>query len=156
MDSTTRITRECSINELNPALRDAMRAHIVQYQLGPIEDDILMCCETTSIRQKTGLFGGTEDSISAVFVTPKWLVWADSVKRNAATIGAGQLKQISIRDYKTTAMYAVIPDMGINVTGRFTDVNKTGAVFIGLGLQADGQKFQQILEDAIKKASNNH
>ncbi len=156
MDSTTRITRECSINELNPILRDAMRAHIAQYHLGPIEDDILMCCETTSIRQKTGLFGGTEESISAAFVTPQWLVWADSIKRNAASIGAGQLKQINIRDYEKTAMQAVIPDMGINVTGRYTDVNKTGAVFIGLGPQADGKKFIQILEEAIKKATTYH
>jgi hypothetical protein len=109
--------------------------------------------ETLSARQKNGLFGGIKTTRSAVYVTPKWLVWADSSDRNEASAGAAQLKHIEVRDYRTTSSYAIAPDHGLNITGRYTDKNKTGITFIMLGSEPDGQKFRQILEEALGKAT---
>ena len=154
MATTTRATRECSLNELNPALRDAMRAIATEHAMGDLETGILMCCETTSKSRKKGVFGGMEDSISAVFVTPTWLVWAESTNTNAAQIGAAKLRQIEVRDYESTAMYTVTPDMGLNVTGRYTSVQKTGITFIALDTGPAGKKFRQVLSEARKKVSS--
>lgn len=153
MDTTTRITRECALNDLDPTLRDALRAHAVQHQMGDLENTVLMCCETTSVRKPGGLFGGTQNSISAALVTPKWLIWADSSNRNDAGIGGAELLQIDIHDYASTAMFAIAPDMGLNVSGRFTSSQKTGRTFIALDTGPAGTKFRQVLEEARKIAN---
>jgi len=153
MNTPTRTTRECSLDNLNPALRAAMRANAAQYQLGDLEPDVLMCCETTSIHQKKGMFGGADTTLSAVFVTPKWLIWADSTDQNHAGAGSAELRLIDVRDYETTAMNAIAPDLGLNITGRYTDRNKTGMTFIVLGSGPDGQKFRQVLGEALNKAN---
>jgi len=153
MNTITRTTRACTMETLDGDLKAAMRAHGTKYGLGDIESDILTCCETTSGLQKKGLFGGIKTTLSAVYVTPKWLVWADSTDRNDADAGTAQLKHIDVRDYRTTASYAITPDQGLNITGRFTDKNKTGITFIVLGSEPDGQKFRQVLQEAQSKTT---
>jgi hypothetical protein len=154
MNRTSRTTRECSIEDLDPALRTAMREHIAKYKLGDIESDILVCCETTSVRHRKGLFSRAQNTRSAAFVTPKWLVWADSTKRNDAGAGSAQLAQIEVHDFGTTAMGVIAPDEGLNITGRYTNENKTGMTFIVLGAGPDGQKFRKLLHDAMEKAGS--
>lgn len=155
MNKTNRTTRACTIDELDTNLKTRMRAHISQYELGAVESDVLFCCETVSVRHKRNLFRPqTETTISAAYVTPKWLIWADSTSRNDASIGSAQLKHIDVNDYETTAMFAIAPDHGINVTGRYTDKNKTGMTFIALGQDPDGQNFRKILEQAMRKVVN--
>ena len=151
MITTTRTTRACTPETLDENLKAAIHAHGTKYGLKDIESDILMCCETLSVRQNKGLFGGTKTTLSAVYVTPKWLVWADSTDRNDAGVGTAQLKDIDVRDYQTTASYAITPDQGLNITGRYTDRNKTGITFIVLNSAQDGQKFRQVLEEARNK-----
>lgn len=153
MNTITRATRACTMGTLDGDLKAAMRAHVTKYGLGDIESDILMCCETISVLRKKGLFGGIKTTRSAVYITPKWLVWADGTDRNDADAGTAQLNHIDVRDYQTTASYAITPDQGLNITGRYTDKNKTGITFIMLGTEPDGQKFRQVLEEARGKAT---
>ena len=154
MSTVTRTTRVCTIETLNEDLKSAIRAHGAKYGLDDIESNVLMCCETTSISRKTGLFGGIKTSSSAVFVTSKWLVWAESSGLKDAGAGSAQLKHIDVRDYQTTASYAISPDQGINVTGRYTDRNRTGMTFIVLSSEPDGEQFRQVLKSAMKKTLN--
>ena len=152
MNKISRTTHSCTIDDLDAGLRAKMRAHISQYGLGAIESDVLFCCETISVRQKRSPFGTkTETTVSAAYVTPKWLLWADSTDRNDAGVGSAQLARIDVHNYETTAMYAIAPDHGINVTGRYTDKNKTGMTFIVLGPDSGGQSFRKILEEAMRK-----
>jgi len=153
MNSITSSTHACTIEELNAGLRAAMRAHGTHYDLSDIESDVLMCCETKSARIKKGLFGGMEDTLSAVYVTPKWLVWAISANGHLPIAGSAQLRDINMRDYEETSMGSIMPDQGLNITGRYTNVNQTGITFLSLGTEADGKNFRLILEDAIKKAT---
>ena len=151
MNLTTRKTRACTLDTLDEALKDAIRANAVKYRLDDVESDILMCCETLSVRHKKGLFGGIRTTLSAVYVTPKWLVWADSSGRNNVVAGTAQLSQIDVRDYGNTAQYAITPAQGLNITGRYTDKNKTGITFIVL--EAEGQNFRQVLDEAMRNAA---
>ena len=153
MNLTTRKTRACTLDTLDEALKDAIRAHAVKYRLDDVQSHILMCCETLSFRHKKGLFGGIQTTLSAVYVTPKWLVWADSSGRNDVVAGTAQLSQIDVRDYGSTAQYAISPDQGINITGRYTDKNKVGITFIMLEAGADGQKLRQVLNEALRNVA---
>lgn len=147
MNAVTRRTRTCTVETLDAGLKVAIRAHGTKYGLADIESDILMCCATIFVHPKKGLFGGIRTTLSAVYVTPKWLVWVDSNERNDA--GTAQLKHIDVRDYQTTASYSITPDQGLNVTGRYTDKNKTGITFIMLDSEADGQRFRKVLKEAL-------
>jgi hypothetical protein len=153
MNTTTRKTRACTMETLDEELKAAIRAHGAKYGLDDIESDILMCCETISVRQKKGLFGGIKTTLSAAYVTPKWLVWADSTNQNDAGAGTAQLKHIDVRDYQATASYTITPDQGLNITGRYTDKNKTGITFIVLDFEPAGQKFRKVLEEALSKVT---
>lgn len=150
MNVATRKTRACTIDSLDQELKAAMRAHGIKFDLQDIESDILMCCETITVYQKKGFFGGIKTTLSAVYVTPKWLVWADSTGRDDVTAGTAQLKQIDVRDYRSSDQYAITTDQGINITGHYTDKNKTGITFIVLEAEADGQRFRQVLQEALR------
>ena len=153
MNSITSSTRACALEELNTGLRAALQAHGTRYGLSDIEANILMCCETKSARIKNGLFGGMENTLSAVYVTPKWLVWAVAANGKLPTVGSALLRNINMRDYEETSSGSIMPNQGLNITGRYTDVNQTGITFISLGTEADGKNFRVILKDAIKKAA---
>jgi hypothetical protein len=153
MNIATRKTRACTLDTLDEELKAGIRAHGTKFGLKDLETDILMCCETITVQPKRGLFGGIKTTLSAVYVTPKWLVWVDSSGRNDAAAGTAQLKQIDVHDYRTTAQGAITPDQGLNITGRYTDKNKTGITFIVLEADGDGQKFRQILDEALRNAA---
>ena len=150
MNKTTRKTRACTLETLDEKLRNAIRDHGAQYGLVDLESDVLMCCETISVQQKKGFFGGIKTTLSAVYVTRKWLVWADSSQLNDAIAGTAQLKHIDVIDYSNTACYSISPDQGLNVTGRYTNKNRTGITFIVLDSDTNGQKFRNVLQEALQ------
>lgn len=153
MNTATRKTRTCTINALDGELKAAIRTHGTKFELEDIESDVLMCCETITVHQKKGFWGGIQTTLSAVYVTPKWLVWAESSGRNDVAAGTARLNQIDVRDYHTTAQYAITPAQGLNITGRYTDKNRMGITFIVLEADADGQKFRRVLDEAMRKAA---
>ena len=77
MNTTTRKTHVCLVDTLDEDLKAAIRVHGAKYGLDGMESDILMCCEILSVHHKNGLFGGIRTTLSAVYVMPKWLAWAD-------------------------------------------------------------------------------
>ena len=73
-----RKTRACSIDTLDAGLKAAIHAHGTKFGLEDLESNIFMCCETITVHHKKGFLGGIYTTLSAIYVTPKWLVWADS------------------------------------------------------------------------------
>jgi hypothetical protein len=151
VNTITRTTRACTFEALNDRLKAAIRAHGVKFGPGDSTSDVMMCCETVSVIRKAGLFNSTKTTLSAVYITPQWLVWAESTDKRDASAGSARLTNIDVRDYQDTAGNASMPDEGLNITGRYTDKNRTGITFIGLDTNIDGQKYRQALEQTINK-----
>ena len=155
MNAYIRSTRECTFTDLRPKIVTAMRKHIEEYKLGDVESSLLICCETTSTIQKTGLFAsGSEPTVTGTLVTAQLLVWTNGMKRNRPNVRSARLSNIDAQDFENSAMYHVNPDSGINITGRYTDATKQGQAFIGLGTDSAGEKFRQVLQHAIQKAQS--
>ncbi|MFZ5820571.1 MAG: hypothetical protein ACOYYJ_11800 [Chloroflexota bacterium] len=155
MNAYTRSTRECKFGDLRPELTASISRHIETYKLGDVEASLVICCETTSVCQKTGLFAsGNETTVAGMFVTPQLLVWTNGEEKRKPVVTSALLRNISAHDFENTAMYRVNPDSGINITGRYTDVTKQGQSFIGLGPDPAGEKFRQVLQLAIQKAQS--
>ncbi|PKN93701.1 MAG: hypothetical protein CVU44_07750 [Chloroflexi bacterium HGW-Chloroflexi-6] len=152
MTDNTRITHECALQDFNKALSAAMRSHIAEYKIGDIESSIKMCCETEAVQKKKGVFGGSEKALQGLILTEHWLIWAETVGGKATTAGSARLDQIDMRDYESTAMFGIIPDSGVNITGRYSDSNQTGQFFIGLDTSPAGKKFRELLREAIKNS----
>jgi len=57
MSNYHRITRECTVSQLHPELRQAIQSYFQAHDLGNPETESLMCCETTQmmilVRQDT-------------------------------------------------------------------------------------------------------
>jgi len=155
MNAYTRSTRECTFADLRPELVTAIREHVEKYKLEDIESSLLICCETMSTTQKTGLFtNSSETTVTGMIVTAQSLIWTNGKKKDKPTVRSAWLRNIDAQDFENTAMYQVNPDSGMNITGRYTDVTKQGQAFIGLGTDSAGEKFRQVLQHAIQKAQS--
>ncbi|MGE5374441.1 MAG: hypothetical protein ACM3XO_05235 [Bacteroidota bacterium] len=149
MNGAVRKTRICSFETLDEKLRDAIRSHGTEYGLQDLETDVLMCCETLSAWQEKGFHGGIRTSLSAIYVTPRWLVWADGSRDQEAMAGTAQLKHIDVGDAHSAGGYSISPDQGLSVSGRTTRRTNPETLFLVLDSEAEGRQFRRVLQDAL-------
>ena len=151
MSDWKRITKEVQFESLRPELSEAIKKHIEQYNLGAILSDAMMCIQTDSEKTKKSLFGGAEVVYVGVVLTPRWIVWAVSGTKTQAAALSAQLRDITVQDYAQTQFAKMVPDSGIQISGRFTDVSENDSAFVGLDESVAGKKFK---ETAITAAQN--
>ena len=152
MSDWKRITKEISFEGLRPELAQAIRVHIEQYNLGEVLSEILMCIQTDSEKIKKGLFGGADLVYTGAVITPRWLVWATSGTKTKTTILSARFDDVVIQDYAKSSFAKLIPDSGLNVSGKFTDASENGSAFIGVDDSTAGMKFRETLIEAVKNA----
>ena len=152
MSDWKRTTKEVTLEGLRPEMVTAINHHLARYNLGSILSDALMSVQTDSEKVKKGLFGSAETVYTGVVVTPHWLVWAISRKKMQTAVLSAQLRDVVVQDYAQTNFAKMIPDMGIQVNGRFTDASENVSAFIGLDDSAAGRKFKEIVIQAVQDA----
>jgi hypothetical protein len=126
-------------------MRAEIQKHMDRYNLGDIMLDALMIVQTDSERAKKGLFGSAEVNSTAAILTPNWLVWVVSGTKVTAAALSAHLRDVVIEDYARTQFAKMIPDSGIQVSGRFTDVSENASAFIGLEENEAGNKFKELV-----------
>lgn len=151
MSDWKRITREVTFEILRPELAEAIKAHIEQYNLGAVLSDALMCIQTDSEKTKKSLFAGAEIVYTGAVLTPRWIFSATSGTKTKTAVLSAQLRDVTVQDYAQTSFVKLIPDSGINVEGRFTDVAENISAFIGLDNGA-GKKFKEAVIKAAQEA----
>lgn len=152
MSDWKRTTKEVGFENLRPELSQAINEHIEKYNLGEILSDVLMCVQTDSEKIKKGLFGGAEAVYTGAVVTPRWLVWATSGTKTQSSAASAQWTDVTIQDYAQSSFAKMIPDSGLNVSGRFTDASENGLVFIALEENAAGVRCKEIALKAAQDA----
>jgi hypothetical protein len=152
-----RTTRESAYYRLNPAIKQAIDAHIERYELDLITDEPLACIETTSVQRKTGLFGmrsnmlfdPDKENITAALVTPGWFVWGRTAKKSGTVVMSARIDSIEVVPYQNAEVFE---DHGIHITGLWTGSVERSRIFLGLGTESDAEEFKQVLKDAVEKA----
>lgn len=152
MSDWKRLTKEVSLESLRPELVSAIREHVERYRLGAILNEALMCIQTESEKAKKGLFGSAETVYQGAVLTPRWLLWAVSGTKTQAAVLSAQLRDVTVQDYAQTQFARLVPDSGIQVSGRFTDVSESSSAFIGLEDNAAGRKFKDAAIQAVQEA----
>ena len=152
MSDWKRTTKEVPFESLRPELVDAINKHIEQYNLGAILSDALMCVQTDSEKIKKVLFGGAEVAHQGVILTPRWIVWAMSGTKTQPAVLSAQLRDVTVQDYAQTQFAKMVPDSGIQVSGRFTDVSENSMAFIGLDDGAAARNFKEAVVKTVQDA----
>ncbi len=152
MSDWKRSTREVLIENLASDLREEFQKHMERYHLGDILSDTLMVIKTDSEKVKKGLFGSAELTHVAAILTPLWLVWVISGTKSKAALLSAQLRDVVIEDYARTPFAKMIPDSGIQVSWRFTDVSENPSAFIGLEDNEAGNKFKELVIHTVQQS----
>jgi hypothetical protein len=151
MSDWKRTTREVAFEQFSEDVKTEIQRHIRLYNLGEILEDALICIETDSEKPKKGLFGSAESVRQCAIVTPHWLVWSVRDQKSLAALSA-LLRDIVLQDYGDTPLAKMLPDSGIQVTGKFTDVSENASAFLGLEANAVGEKFKDVVIRAVQYA----
>jgi len=152
MSDWKRTTKEVQFEGLMPEMVAEIKKHIELYNLGSILLDALMCIQTDSEKAKKGLFGSAAIVHQGAVVTPRWIVWAVSGTKMQTAVLSAQLRDVVVMDYAQTQFAKMVPDSGIEVSGKFTDVSENGSAFIGLDEEIAGRKFKETVIQAAQDA----
>jgi hypothetical protein len=150
-----RTTRICSFEELQPALRRALRDYFIAHELPDVEGQILICCETVSELQKTSflekLLGENQDPLYhlAAFLTPEWLFWVRGSATSKTTAVAARLKDIRVRSRASVLLQEPGLDIEGFVEGSFAKLHG----YIALGIEPAAEEFCKVVEQAVETAN---
>jgi hypothetical protein len=162
MSDYRRTTRECSVSALQPALRDAIQAHLAQYELGDLLSEALICAETRNELKAKGIFawlsaattGADRDPAhyTAVIVTPQWFIGARAGSpgnRRGTYAVTARLRDLDVRDY---SMGHLVEDEGFETFGLMTDMTERVDLFWGLGAEPAALRLRETLKEAVGRA----
>jgi hypothetical protein len=156
MGDYNRSTRELTLDALPPSMSAALMAHIEKYNLGEVLSDVLFCAEANAEKIKKGLFAGPGPKVlkTGLVLTKRWLFEVQVADGAAPYARSIRLVDGVVEDYEKSSFQKLIPDTGVNLTGQFTDTTERASSFIGLGRDAAGEKFKQLLIQAVQAAKS--
>lgn len=143
------------MSELRPELGQAIRGYFADHELGDVESETILCCETTSHKKQMGrlqawLRGDLDATVhTALVLTPQWLLWVRSGDRSGPGLTAAQLTMIQARPYRSL----LTGDTGLEVFGYIGDSSHRLRGYIGLGTDPAAQKFCAAVQQAIAQVS---
>jgi len=150
MSEWKRSTREVTFEQLPPDVQAEIRKHIERYNLGDILSATSMSVQTDSEKAKKGLFGSAEVVHQVALLTPRWLIWIASGTKTPVSAHSALLQDVVVQDYAKTPFVKMIPDSGIEVSGKFTDTSENASAFVGLEDNAAGEKFKTLVIESVQ------
>jgi hypothetical protein len=155
MSDYNRTTRECSINQLHPELRRAIRSYFEEHNLGDLEAETLMCCETISTKKNFGgiisLLKSAEDTTihMGMLLTSQRLIWVRRGDKSGIVLNTANLKEIQVRAY----MSILAKDTGLEIFGYIGSSKSNVRGYIGMGEELATQKFWEEVQKAINSVN---
>jgi len=149
MSEWSRATRECKIDELNPLMMSAIRKRLESYNIDLAKETLIICCETTSVRNVRKLFRSSSEVVkTSVVLTTQWLIWAALKDSSAFSFRCGRLRALTVQDYERSELNGLMPDTGLNISGLQSDTLEPSVLFLGLGTDVSSLKFRELLKTA--------
>jgi hypothetical protein len=154
MSDYNRTTRECLVSQLHPELRQAIRSYFKEHELGDLETETRICCETISEKKDfSGLASLLKDGLdikiqTGMVLTSQWLIWVRKGDESTAVLNAANLKEIEVRTYRSL----ITRDTGLEIFGFIGNSKGRVRGYVGMGLEPAAQKFCEEVEKAVSKA----
>jgi hypothetical protein len=153
MSDYYRTTRECSVRQLHPELRQAIRNYFQEHNLGDLDAETISCCETISEKKVTGrliswLNDNSDTTIhTGILLTSQWLIWARRGDKSGTILAAADLKYISVGVHTSV----LTKDYGLEVYGDLVGSKGPMRGYIGMGSEIAAQKFCDEVKQAVTK-----
>jgi hypothetical protein len=148
-------TRECSINQIHPALYQVIQQYFQKHQLGDPVTETRLCCETIYAKQETGKLGSLFDPLLyddrdqtihlAMLLTAEWLIWARTGDRSDTIVTGARLGLIRVKSFVAGRS----KDMELEVTGFINDTSVPVRGNLRMGSEAAAQKFCEEVGKAV-------
>lgn len=155
MSEFSRTTTECSVSQLRPELFQAIQLYASRHELGDVEAETLICCETVSQKKSQGRLpawlGGQGDTIvyTGTLLTPEWLIWARSGDRSGVALSAARLMNIQVKAY----ISPLTLDSGLEISGYLENMSGRVRGYIGLGDSPAAEKLCAVVREAVVKVN---
>jgi|WetSurMetagenome_2_1015567.scaffolds.fasta_scaffold723546_1 hypothetical protein len=155
MSEYLRTTRECSVNELHPELLRAIRNYFQEHQVGNLQSEDPICCETISRKESAGRTVSWLKSKSdtttytGMLLTSRLLIWVHHGDQSGTRLNAASLNEIQARYYASP----LTKDAGLEIFGFIGDANVRIHGYIGMGTDPAVQKFCEEVKQAIMKSN---
>ena len=153
MGDYTRSTRECPVGQVRPELHRAIAEYFQKNELGDLEAEAILCCETVSEKKEIGwlatLMGGKAEppNYTAMLLTSKHLVWARGSQQTDVNVNAADLRFIRVKPYSSLFN----ADTGLEISGLLADSKGMRLGYVGMGPEPITQKFCDEVRLAIDK-----
>jgi len=153
MSDYNRTTRECSVSQLQPELRQAIQNYFQEQNLGDPETETLLCCETVSTRKSSGwldsLLSGNVDATihMGMLLTAELLIWVRKGDQSATVLTAADLKEIQVKVHASL----FDKDNGLEIVGFVRDSQSRIRGYVGMGAEPAAQKFCEEVEKAVAR-----
>lgn len=153
MSDYNRTTRECSVRQLHPEVFRALKNYFQEQNLGDLETETVMCCETISTRKQAGRLASwlnaTADTTvhTGMLLTSEWLIWVRSGDQSGVVLSAANLNSISASAY----ISLLANDTGLEISGYIEGAKSSNRGYIGMGSESAAQKFCDEVKQAIAK-----
>lgn len=154
MSEYVRTTRDCSVSQLHPELLQAILTYMQEHQLGNLQSETILCCETVSRKKEAGtlltwLNGASDTTIyTGMLLASDWLLWAHYGDRSGTRVNAASLHEIRANYYRSL----LTQDTGLEIVGFIGDANARVRGHIGMGPEAAAEKFCEAVQQAIQDA----
>ena len=151
MSNYDRTTRECSVAQLHPELRQAIWEYFNEHNLGDPEAESLMCCETISKKKEAGRLASwlsdESDTIihTGMLLTPQMLIWTYKGGQSDTVLHAASLKEIRVSIYESL----LTKEPGLEIAGFIETTKSQVRGHIGMGPEAATRKFGEAIQKAI-------
>ena len=155
MSDYIRATRECSVNELQPEVLQAIQNYFQEHTIGNLQSDIVTCCETISRKKNAGRTPSWMDdrpdtvTYTGMVLTSHWFIWAHHGDHTGTQVHAASLNEIHADFY--TPLFS--RDAGLRINGFVGEDNTRIRGYIGMGNDEAAQKFCEEVRQAILKAN---
>lgn len=151
MSNYNRTTRECSVSQLHPELRQAIRSYFQEHDLGDPETESVMCCETISekkdVSKLVSWLGGASDATvhTGMLLTSEWLIWARRGDQSGTVVNVANLKEVQGRAYQSV----ITKETGLEIYGLIGASKRLVRGFVGMGEEEAAQKFVEAVVNKI-------
>jgi len=148
-----RTTRECSLQEITPELRQALQAYFQSHYLGNLETEALISCETISEKKPGGwipdwLDPKTDESVrTCIVLTGRSLIWARKGDLPNINVAGAELENIVAR--LSVSLFS--KNLGLDIFGQIEGSRGNIHGVIALGPEPDSQKFCDQVFKAVNK-----
>jgi hypothetical protein len=155
MSSYIRTTRECTLNQLNPSLLQAIREYFQTHQLGDPDNEILLCCETIAEKHNLGkldsFLEGDPDKTThlALLLTADRLIWARNGDRSGTVVTGTRLMGLQVKAFTLKRT----KNMQLEITGMINSGKDLARGNLEMGPELAAQKFCEEVMQAVNKVT---